>query len=287
VRIYQFVTLALLIFSSVARADSYFVGTVTTSDGDQELTQSVRSLETSSVTSAGGTLAEADKADYVLRSDVVKLGPSYVLTVSKIKDGKVVYISKQKAATIQDMDEAADRAVRAAMVGTPTKKDLRVGEVKENQKNEMRNRIESKNSVYAGFGPAYFQNMGVTMLSYDFALGYNWGVSPFADIKVLADLVMSGDWRTSFLSGLLGLNIFFTDENSAPYVTGGLGFGASGSSYSSATTIGGFDGNLGLGWEFFRTSSTQFDVCLSYTSIFGNNTIGAPAFYSLRLGILF
>jgi hypothetical protein len=280
--------LFFFVFSNFAFATSYFVSNVRISDGDAELAGSVKALLVTAVSNAGGSVEEEEShADYTLRTELVKLGPAYVLTVGKYQHGNLVYSTRQKAFAVQELDETADKAVRAVIVGTPTKKDLRVGEVKEHDRNKMTNRIQSKNSVYLGFGPANFQNMNVSQLSYDFAIGYIWGVAPQWDVKILADTVVSGDWRTSLASGLLGLNYYFTDEDSAPYVTGGLGFGLSATNASNATTIGGFAGNIGLGYELFRTSSTQFDIAITYNSIFGNNTIGSPGFTALRIGVLF
>jgi hypothetical protein len=280
--------LPFILFSHLAFATSYFVEHVTISDGNAELANSVQSLAMSAVTAAGGKLEESEaQADYTLRTDVVKLGPAYVVTVGRYQHENLVYATKQKAFAIQELDETTEKAVRAAMIGTPTKKDLRVGEVKEHDRRIMTNRIESKNSVYLGFGPANFQNMNISQLAYDLALGYVWGVAPQWDVRALADFVVAGDWRTSLISGLLGLNYFFTDQDSAPYVTGGLGFGVAATNASSATTIGGFAGNIGLGYQLFRTSSTQFDIALTYNSVFGNNTIGSPGFEALRVGILF
>ena len=273
---------------NLAFAANVYIGNVKSSDGDGQVTQSVNALMGASVNSAGGNVVESESsADYTLKADIVKLGPAIVLTVSRWKSGRQQFAARQKANTISELDDATDRAVRAAMIGSPTKKDTRVGEVSEKEKHEMQTRIKSKNSVYLAFGPGYFNNMGTTQLSYDFALGYVWGVAPQWDVKTVLDSVISNDWKTSIISGSLGLDYYLTDADSAPYVTGGFGLGLSGSTYSSVTTIGGFQGQFGLGYQLFRTSSTQFDLSLVYNSIFLNNTIGSPGFYAFRIGVFF
>ena len=276
------------LWSTASYATSYFVADVKSADAS--VIDSLKSLITASINNAGGQIADTpDTADFVLKSEVVRLGQAYVLTVTRTKNGATLNASRQKAPTIEELDDAADRAVRAAMLSTSTKKDLRVGEVKEREEDQLRRRIRSHNSTYLGFGPATFNNMGVKPLSYDLALGYNWEVTPHAAIRILANGVGSNDLKTYFMSGGLGLNYLFTDEDNSPYVGALLGYGFAGSNNSSstATAIGGFAGTIGLGWLFFRTSSTQFDVWAGYTTIFGNNTIGAPGVYGLRIGILF
>jgi hypothetical protein len=277
-----------LLVTTSAWATTYFVTEVRTSDANPELAKSLKSLITTAVTSAGGQVAPtATAADFTLNTDLVKLGQAYVLTVTKVKPGREQYASRQKAASVEELDDAADRAVRAAILETPAKKDMRVGEVKKRDEDQIKNRIQSRSVTYLGFGPAGFQNMGSPPLSYDLALGHLWEVSSQAAIKLLANAVGSGDFKTYFMMAQLGLNYYFTDEDIAPYIGGGLGFGLSWSGNSNATTLGGFAGNLGLGYEFFRTSSTQFDVFAGYSAIFGNNSIGMPGYYGLRIGILF
>lgn len=269
-------------------AATYFVYDVKTSEANPELTQSIKALVVASVVNAGGQVAEVEAgSDFSLRTDLVKLGQAYVLTVTKLKRGISPYTSRQKASSVEELDEAADRAVRAAILSTPTKKDLRVGEIKEREEDQLRRRIKSRSATYFGFGPAGFSNMGISQLSYDLAAGHLWEVTPNAAIKFLVNGVTSADMKTYFLMAQLGLHYYLTDADTAPYIGGGLGFGGSGSATSSATTIGAFAGNVGIGYQFFRTSTTQFDIFLGYSCIFGNNTLGVPGYYGLRVGALF
>jgi len=260
---------------------------IITSDANPDLARSVKTLITSAVSSAGGQPSDSPNTDYKLRTELVRLGTAYVLTVTRVAPNGQTFSSHQKANTVEELDDASDRAVRAAMLSTPAKYDMRVGEVKKTDEDILRNRVQSKSFTYFGFGPAGFQNMGTTQLSYDLALGHYWEVAPQAAIKLLVDGVASGSFSTYIFFAQLGLNYYFTDASTAPYVGAGLGFGFSWSGASSATTIGGFAGDLGLGCQFFRTSSTQLDLFLGYTTIFGNNTIGAPGFFGGRVGVLF
>jgi hypothetical protein len=282
------VALLLLVISASAHATTYYVMDVNTSDANPALARSLKTLVTSAVSAAGGQAAELPtEADYTLRTELVRLGQAYVLTVTRVAKNGQTYSSHQKANTVEELDDATDKAVRAAMLTTQTKTDLRVGEVKKSDEDSLRNRILSKSFTYLGFGPAGFQNMGTTQLSYDVAIGHYWEVSPQAAIKLMFDGVFAGSFSTYILFTQLGLNYYFTDQSTSLYVGGGLGFGFSWSGSSSATTIGGFAGNLGLGCQFFRTASTQLDLFTGYTAIFGNNTIGAPGFFGGRVGVLF
>jgi hypothetical protein len=283
------VTFALLIFSSSGFAASYFVTDVTSDDAGPDITKSAKTLIITAVTNLGANLAPAEaSADYVLRPSIVRLGHAYVLTVAKVKNGAVVGSAQQKAMSAEELDDASNRAVRAVMLDTQTKPDLRVGEVKRREEDQLRRRILSRNTTYLGFGPGSLQNLGYSKLAYDFGIGRYWEVTPQSMIKLVGNGVLSGNWKVYYFSALLGLNYFLSDQDAAPYLTAGFGYGFSGSGKSTpATAIGGFAMDVGAGLQLFRTSSTQFDISLVYSLIFGNNTIGTPGFTAVRLGVLF
>lgn len=280
--------LSSLCFTTQVFAASYFVGEVRSSDSNPQLSQSLKSLVTSSVSSAGGSVEPVEQnADYILRTDLIQLGGSYILTVTKFKKSEAVFTSKQKAANVEQLDDASDRAVRAAILGTPTKTDLRVGEVKPQDEHKLEARIKSHNTSYFGFGAGGLSNMGDSALAYDFAFGHNWEVTPHTQIKVLGEIFAASDWSAYLGDIQLGLNLFLTDADTSPYFGFGLGFAGSGGGSSSATTLGGFAGSAGIGVQFFRTSSTQFDIFAGYTAEFVNNSIGTPGAFGFRIGVLY
>jgi hypothetical protein len=284
---YLIVLLMAFVPPRTCLANTFFITEVKTADANPDLARSLHSLVVTAVAGNGGTVVASEgSAEFTLRTELIHLGQAYVLTVTKLKQTSFIFASNQKAASIEELDDAIARAVRAAMISTPTKQDLRVGEVKPHEEDQFRRRIKARDSSYLGFGPAGFQNMGVSSLSYNFAIGHLWEVTPFAAIRLLGNVVTSNDWKTYFFDGELGLNYYLSDTDSAPYLNGDFGLGMSGSGTTPATTIGAFAGTVGVGYLFFRTSTTQFDLFAGYTMIFGHNTIGSPGFYSLRIGVL-
>ena len=132
-----FVGLLVTLMTLNLQAASFYIGAIKSSHDDKTLIESVQSLMTTAVTNAGGTVSnDAASADFTLRADIVQLGPAYVLTVTRMKGTTALYSARQKAMSIQELDDAADLAVRAAMIGNNTKKDIRVGEVKERDKEQ-------------------------------------------------------------------------------------------------------------------------------------------------------
>ncbi len=272
--------------SNEAFAASFYVGDVHNAEASADLTKSLRSLVTSSVATNGGAISADEKsADFTLRTELMRLGGAYILTITKLKKGEAVFSSKQKAANLEELDEASDRAVRAAILGTPTKKDTRVGEVNPRDENQLQARIRSHNTRYFGFGAAGLSNMGNSKIAYNFAFGHFWEVTPRTQIKMVVELFATNDWTTYLGDAQLGLNLFLSDEDTSPYLAAGLGAAGSGSSSSSVTSISGFAGSAGVGVQFFRTSSTQFDIYAGYTIEFVNNSIGSPGALGARIGI--
>ena len=187
----------------------------------------------------------------------------------------VLLVSISRVALAQEAGEA------------PVKRTIRVGDVQPQEEYTIKRRVLSLNTTYFGFGIGGFTNEDVTKTAYDFALGYNWEVTSHAAIRVLAEGAFAGNFKTTMDLGTLGLNYFFTHQDTSPYVGGGLGYGASASSESKATTVGGFAGAVSVGVMLFRTSSTHFDFNLSYSTIFANNTIGSPGLFAFRIGVLY
>jgi hypothetical protein len=280
----------LLIFciGSSASAATYFVHDVKTADGSPDLARSLKSLVVTAVSNNGGeVVGQSGSADYELHSDLIRLGQAYVLTVTKMKKGASEFSSRQKANAVEELDDAVERAVRAAILSVPAKKDLRVGEVRPSEEHQLQHRIASRSSTYFGFGPSGFVNMELNQLAYNLAIGHLWEVTPHSSIKVVGDSLWSGDMKTYLLMAQLGLNYSLTDGDSSPYIGGGFGFGGAGSAVTSVTTIGAFALQAGLGWQFFRTSTNQLDLFAGYSVILGDNTVGHPGFYGLRIGVLF
>ena len=245
-------------------------------------------LVRSSVTNSGGTIAaDAAHADFTLKPELARLGQAYILTVTRFRGDMRVGSGRQKVIGLEDLDEASDRAVRTALGGGTSPKDVRVGEIQERDERRLSRRMEARHSTYFGLGPATFANLGTEPLAYNVALGYNWEVNPYAMIRVLGDFTGGNHFRTYLTSAQLGLNYFFTDADKAPYVTGLLGFGSAGTVLGRAHPIGGLSGTLGAGYMLFRTSTAQLDLFLGYSIVFGNNSVGAPGAYGLRMGVYF
>ena len=182
----------------------------------------------SSVVQSGSKTNQDEKsADFTLRTDLLRLGGAYILTISKFKKNEMVFSSKYKAASLDELDDVSDRGVRAVILGTQVKKDTRVGEVSTRDENKMQTRVRSFNTRYFGFGAASLMNMGNSKVAYNIAFGHFWEVTPRTQIKLVGEFFATSDWTTYLADAQLGLNLFLNDEDSSPYIGAGLGVAGS------------------------------------------------------------
>src|SRR4051812_37136852 len=130
--------LPLFAFSNLARASQVFVQFATgtgVSASDLETTTQLVQTAVSEV-SADTVTNDALKADYQLAPKLIRLGGSYILNLSKLKDGKVVYSSQLKAAQMDELDKVSTRLTRSVINGERAASNPRVGEITDQEAKE-------------------------------------------------------------------------------------------------------------------------------------------------------
>lgn len=142
------------------------------------------------------------------------------------------------------------------------------------------------NYDFAGFGPAWLENLGTDEINYDFILGHLWDVNGFAYVKAL--LEVAADFTSTYLvSGSLGLNLLLFDYNKdiSPYIGGQLGLGIG--EHRSDREFG-FVAGGSLGLNLFRKSDINLVVEGTAQSLLKDITEDRfPIKYGFRIGILF
>src|SRR5688500_4962317 len=90
----------------------------------------MRQLLKNATTQLGHQLVhDMKRADSVLRASLLRLGNSYVFSVERWGNGKLLGSSKLKLKDIEEIEEITPRAVRSAMAGTDIKNDVKMEEV--------------------------------------------------------------------------------------------------------------------------------------------------------------
>lgn len=273
-----------------ASAATIFVDQATGSgvtDGDLDTTRALVEHAVGEVGSHEVTEDE-DKADFMLRPTLMKLGESYVLGLTQVRDGRIVHSSQLKAAKMDELDKVATRLTRSVIAQEKAKDNPRVGEITDHEAREGTQRRPTRFVSHFGFGGAILSNLNATSdVGYSFSIGRAWDAN-VAMIK----LVGHGDFSGSawMLTAGIGGNYFFTMTDIAPYVTADFGAGAAkidGGGVLSGETVGGFAFGGGAGVQFLRTSSINLDLGFRASVILKENPLGFPQSYALRLGLYF
>lgn len=107
-------TAFLLAASEPAYANQVFVEKATGSGVNASDLTTATELVRTSVTdvSSDGVVEKSSQADYTLKPKLIRLGQAYVLSLAKVKDGKVIFSSQLKAAQMDELDKVATRLTR-------------------------------------------------------------------------------------------------------------------------------------------------------------------------------
>jgi hypothetical protein len=279
--------------SALARAATYFVepttGVGATASELEASTELVR--HGASGMPGQALVGDRDKAQFVLRPKLTRLGKSLILTVEKLaKDdsSRVLASGQLKAASMDELDQVAARATRAAMAGTSAQTVTQVGELTEAEANAGTHRRPAFRSQTVAFGPASLNQLDASGVAYGLSY-YHGFTSDWLTAKFLGEFTFKD---TAFLGNLgLGGDFALTSQEHAPFLSADLGYGVGkmkGTGLFSGELISGFALGGGVGMKFMRNSTVQVEAILRYTALYAENSLGnRPSALSLKLGISF
>jgi hypothetical protein len=278
----------LLLISSMAFAAQVYVEPTTGSGVAAADLQSTTELIQNSVANVSkNTVATApDQADFVLRPHLMRLGAAYILSLSKVQGGQVVYSSDLKAEHIEELDKVADRLTRSVLTGERASEHPRVGEITDQEAHDGTQRRPTRTVGYLGFGGVEFSNLNSSSAGISIAGGYGWDLN-----TVLLKIMAEGDFQGSawIIGGALGGNYYLVPTDVAPYISADFGGGVSKirEGVFDGQVVGGFIVGVGAGVSFFRTSAVNLDLAFRAGFLLHENDLGTPAAYTLRLGLYF
>ncbi len=230
---------------------------------------------------------ERTKADFVLKSKLLKLGTSYILTLEKFKGNEVIDSGQLKAAHIDELDKVSLRLTRSVLEKQKPTQEVRVGEVTEAEVHEGTERKQAIKGYYFGFGPASLGNLNSSGIGYDFSGAYAWDINPVL-LKIFIDWGIKEN--ANFFNIGLGGQYFLTDRDIAPFISSDFGFGTSKTQADSlfkGETAGGFCLGVGGGVQFLRTASVHIELGARLAILLSKNAIGNPTLLGLKLGFYF
>ena len=165
---------------------------------------------------------------------------------------------------------------------------LKLGSDSEGAKSEgaRSNKKRAQRMSYLGFGGVGMSALRAKGIGMSFAGAQAWDAE-VATIKLLGEVDVNGE--SLFTNAGIGGNYYLSKDDFAPYVAGDFGVALSklANSDLSSGTQSGFALGLGTGITFMHTFDVQLDLGFRAVFLLKQNSEGAPAAYSLRLGVYF
>jgi hypothetical protein len=140
---------------------------------------------------------------------------------------------------------------------------------------------------FIAIGPGFLGNLNSTGMGYSLSGGHAWDMRG-AMLTLLGDITLQGD--ALMMDGGIGARFFPSEADTAPYLGGFFGVGASkdggGGLFSGALT-GGFAAGADAGVQLFRTSDIHLELGASFRILMSRFETGAPWGGLIRVGLFF
>jgi len=274
--------------------------------------------------SAAAQNSSADFGDAQVQITLMPLGSQVMLNAEVIVGGETKASSQQKAASMETIDEAITAAAsalfpaaQASSVGSlndanyaaqpapapapvqqepvqaqaaPANDDAAYAAQRaENERVLSKSRTAAFGTFRLGGG--YWHDFdGEGQASLNVTWGRLWEVTAHGGVTLLTQLVMPINWSDDgfwqhFIT--IGGRYYFTTNDTAPYVGGGIGLGYSYNGYRSRNNwawglpLTGYAGTV-----LFRSSSIQLDIALTYSVLWDiDGWVNPNASAGLQLGL--
>lgn len=290
--------LLIVLLAASAQAESVFVQSAQAEGDEASLRGTVQELVKAAVSEQSGysLASSAENADLVLKTRILKLGSAYVLTIDKLKGGKVSFTSKMRASNAEDLDTVSARVVRSVLNEVRAETNAQVDDITEDEVTRGTRRHIATRQWEIGFGPAWGTNLNTDKSGLVFHLGFVWGVDPQWDLD-LSFRATGIDGKNSssayFSEFMIGTNYHFNKNKNAPFLTAALGRATAGASDSAVIlnddTATGWAARVGAGMKFFRTSTVNLGLEANYTFLLAETSVSKknPGVASLLVSIYY
>jgi hypothetical protein len=240
----------------------------------------------------------ADQGKIVLRSRLIRLGQSLVLSVGRFEDGKQVGETRRmKVSSIDDMDTVASRIVRAILSQRSVEDSQTVTSVTESEVQGGTRRFEGLRQRVLGFGLGSDLNLAATGMGNLFYLGYLMQLDfDFDLIFEYQGFFARSDNDAQMNIGGVGMSYYFNRDKHAPFVSGRIGYGVASADDERESFVpvsddkaSGFAYGVAVGLKFFRTSTVNMALEATFNGLFSklDRTKKLPGAYGVRLLVAF
>jgi len=286
-------TLPFLFFSSPSLADDYYISNENLQE-DISVIRTFKSLITTELLkNKQDVVSSESESEWVLKPSLLKLQESYIVSITKYKDGKNYFSEKLKAQSLDDLDVVTTRLVEAVVFNKSVGSTQRVDNVTQDEVKGTTVKQKADKQFYFGFGPGAGSNLDTGKSGFSWTLGYLWGLEPNFSLRLNLEGVNIDDSGAGMTSLGIGAQYYFTSNKNSPYVMGALAYSWADSDLENPSSFissnideSGWAIQTGLGFQFFRTSTVNLGTEFYYTQGFYELVDGNPASYGFRVLLL-
>jgi hypothetical protein len=286
----KFIVVNLIVFSSLASfADRYYLAPVGGSSSEEEVKLSVFDLLSADLKEQNQEIVQ-DKAqaEFIVETQLMKLGASYLVTVQKSTEGKVILSKKMKAASVEELDKAVNRLARTLVSKNEPADEARIGEITQEEKTKVSKRTETLDFNTYSLGGSGFTNLKSSqkhLPNVYFGAGYQYDVTEQSAIRMNGEISWRQDPAWAALWGLnIGFGYYFRNAQTTPFMA--LDFGYGGALCSGLESVVGMTlgGQIGLG--MFRTAQKQMSLSLRFMHLYKDTGLGEPSMLGFMITAL-
>ncbi len=293
-------SLLLLTLSLPVLARNVYVSEPTGKGIKEDSKATVQELIKMSVIQEEGysSVDSAETAEIILNSQLLKLGDSYVLGLTKqSKEGQNLFSQRMKVATMSDIDTVVARLVPAVLNQKSVESTADVTNITEAEETLNTRRYQATRQWIIGFGPGWSSNLKSEGGGFTFSIGYLWGLDPDFGVN-LTWLIHNGqgDDDSSYTDFSLGGEYYFSRSKHSPFIGGRVGYATARADDSCWVSIfsdcienkaSGWGVNATAGMKFFRTSTVNMGLFASYHTMFNRTSQGTPSVGTVQLAVYY
>ena len=231
-----------------------------------------------------------EQSRWILEPALLRIGRSYVVTLSKLRNGRLVYSQKLKAQTLDDLDVVVARLVRAVVRNQNVENTQQVDTVTQ-QEQIVGPGLKTKviRQFYFGFGPGALSNLESEDTGLGVTVGYLWGIDKKFSLRLGLERA-DGDGDANVWTLGLGGQHYLNLNKHAPYLLGLAGYSWAESDvpdddafFGGGVDDNGFSVQVGVGVHFFRTASVNLAAEIAYTRGFFEVLDDSPGVFGGRI----
>ncbi len=291
--------LILSLFTSASMASSFYVSNVKASGtAAPSEASAVKSLVSQSVNNMDGhnTTSSASSSDYVLTPELVKLGDKVILSLTKSKNGSIVFSKKMKTTSFNDIDLISERLVTAVINEKSIEGTQSVSNITNEEKENSNVRIKATKQWFVGIGPGVSSNLEGESGGFDFNIGMLWGLDDNFSLSLAWEIFSGrGEDESRFTNLAMGGIYYLTQKKNTPFVGASIGYGSAQANDDKAffstenDDASGWSLSATAGYHMYRTSTVNFAVLGRYTQILDKLEVSdkLPGLFTINLALYY